>query len=178
MGRKKFAIETTPTYLRDSERLPELPLMVNSRQELEALGSIDLEDWSGKEESDSHQEVRREVLSELKSVVDRVDVLTRAVESFPAALKKEHPASQIVSTLGDLHLVRFTEAMEAIGISRDMAEKLRESDAIRPVLLTPKSGNPTHYIHIGELRRFSRDLERAPAPSKSRLSKSIMRSKR
>lgn len=92
------------------------------------------------------------------------DRLSRQLQkSIEPMLRKAY----LLAALDNDSLIPLTEAMEALGISRDVAERLRDEKRLRPVV-TRTGKNTKLYATLGHIRNFVRHLENARVPSKRR----------
>jgi len=75
--------------------------------------------------------------------------------------------SIVLQQMGDDGLIPLSVALKALDISPGTARKLRESGKLRPV--TNRAGKNTKlYVTVKNLRALSRQMLKAPAPSKRR----------
>ncbi len=96
-----------------------------------------------------------------ESVVKQV--AQRVCELTGPALKQ----SILLNQIGSDAVVPMTDLMEALGISRDVADRLRNEGKLRPVV-TKNARNSRLYVSIGHARNLCRQLKEAPIPSKRR----------
>lgn len=86
-------------------------------------------------------------------------------EQFERMLIPAIRQAVVLTALGNDAVVPLTEAMEALGISRDVSERLRKERRLRPIV-TRSGRNTKLYSTVGHIRNLIRGLQAAPAPSR------------
>ncbi len=71
----------------------------------------------------------------------------------------------LLNTLNNDAVIPLTEAMRTLGISRDVAERLRKEKKLRPIV-TKNGRNSKLYVTIGHIRHLVRQMNEAPVPAR------------
>ncbi len=71
----------------------------------------------------------------------------------------------LLNTLNNDAVVPLTDIMQALGISRDVSERLRKEKKLRPIV-TKSGRNSKLYVTIGHIRHLVRQMNEAPLPAR------------